>query len=140
MMKIFFSASPSSSSSNSTSVAVWCERGCGGVPAIWGGATRAAGGEPQQVVVVRGQAVRSAAGAARLAELPLARVGVEGVRVVEALALAEAAEVEDLVAVGQQRRLHPTAKGRAGHGARCRRALTRWWPGPAWWLEPMQHA
>ena len=110
MTKIFFSASPSSSSSNSTSVAVWCERGCGGVPAIWGGATRAAGGEPQQVVVVRGQAVRSAAGAARLAELPLARVGVEGVRVVEALALAEAAEVEDLVAVGQQRRLHPNSK------------------------------
>ena len=34
MMKIFFSASPSSSSSNSTRVAVWCERGCGGYPAI----------------------------------------------------------------------------------------------------------
>ena len=36
MMKIFFSASPSSSSSNSTRLAVWCERGWGGVPAISG--------------------------------------------------------------------------------------------------------
>ena len=36
-MKTFFSASPSSSSSNSTRVAVWCERGCGGVPATSAG-------------------------------------------------------------------------------------------------------